>query len=219
MKRFRVPDPVSIDLARRREPGVEFRRYLAAGNDSDTGRKIGIQSNPPSRSREPFGRDVDVSSLSQGMHTRIRSPGAVYLRRSIQDLHQRRFDVILDRVPVRLALPAGKRLAVIGDGQMEAFNSGWKAKPHRRQNSKLSLFCAVLESHPIAAAGGEPLWNVPKDLMFFSTPRRRRNPILNKRLPQTTARIDLPIVAPREFFIAQGPAVLTHVETFPGAAC
>jgi hypothetical protein len=42
--------------------------------------------------------------------------------------------------------------------------------------------------------GGEPFWNVPKDLVIFFPVRGTPNWMLNKRLPGITARDVLPIV-------------------------
>jgi hypothetical protein len=46
----------------------------------------------------------------------------------------------------------------------------------------------------VAWPGEEPLRNVPKDLVIFSPLRRRPNTVLNRRLPETTARAVLFIV-------------------------
>jgi hypothetical protein len=46
----------------------------------------------------------------------------------------------------------------------------------------------------VASSGGEPLWIVPKDLVLFSALRGRPNTVLNRRLPEITARRVLPIV-------------------------
>jgi hypothetical protein len=38
------------------------------------------------------------------------------------------------------------------------------------------------------STGGEPLWNIPKNLVIFFPERGRPNKVLNRRLPRTTAR-------------------------------
>ena len=64
-----------------------------------------------------------MGSLGEGMHSCVRSAGAVHSGRPIKDLRQRCLDMILDSVPVRLALPTCECPSVIGDRQMEAFKS------------------------------------------------------------------------------------------------
>ena len=64
-----------------------------------------------------------MGSLGEGMHSCVRSACAVHSGGSIKDLRQRGLDMILDTVPVRLALPTRKSPSVIGDRQMEAFKS------------------------------------------------------------------------------------------------
>ena len=49
-------------------------------------------------------------------------------------------------------------------------------------------------SSPKSLPGGEPLWHVPKNLAIFSPLRGRLNRVLNRRLPEITARDVLPIV-------------------------
>lgn len=71
----------------------------------------------------------------------------------------------------------------------------------------------------VAWPGGEPLWNVPNDLGIFSLLRGRPDPVLNRRLPETTARVVLSIVAFGGACLREEPTNLTCVETFPGAAC
>jgi hypothetical protein len=60
---------------------------------------------------------------------------------------------------------------------------------------------------------------VPNDLAIFSPLRGRPNPVLNRRLPEITARAvssiaPLKIAHPRD-----EPIDLRRVETFAGAAC
>src|ERR1700745_3262089 len=65
----------------------------------------------------------------------------------------------------------------------------------------------------VAWPGGEPLWNVPKDLVIFSLLRGRPNTVLNRRLPETTARAVL-FIAPFEDCSTRDVSTnLTRVET------
>jgi hypothetical protein len=67
-----------------------------------------------------------MGSLSECMHSCIRSASAMHSGRSIKDLRQCCLDVILDSVPVRLALPARKRPPIVCDDQKESFKSCWE---------------------------------------------------------------------------------------------
>jgi hypothetical protein len=66
---------------------------------------------------------------------------------------------------------------------------------------------------------GEPLWNVPKNLVIFSPWRGKPNTVLNRRLPEITARPVLSIAPFEAVHPCDGPTNLARVETFPGAAC
>ena len=116
MKRFRVPDPVPVHLALGGEPGVKLPGNTTAGDNSDTRRKIGIESDSPGHRREPFGRDVYMSGLGEGMYSCIRSAGAMYSSRSIKNLGQCCLNMILDCIPVRLTLPTREGLPVVRGG-------------------------------------------------------------------------------------------------------
>jgi hypothetical protein len=123
MKYFRVPDPVPVHLSLSGEPGVKLPGNTTAGDDSDTRRKIGIESNSPGGRREPFSRDIYMSGLGEGMDSCIRSAGAMQSSRSIKNLRQGRLNMILDCIPVRLTLPTREGLPVVRDGQVEPFKS------------------------------------------------------------------------------------------------
>jgi hypothetical protein len=71
----------------------------------------------------------------------------------------------------------------------------------------------------VAWPGGEPLWNVPKDLVIFSPLPGRPHTVLNRRLPEITARDVLSSVRWEIVHLRDLPTNLTRVETFPGAAC
>ena len=69
------------------------------------------------------------------------------------------------------------------------------------------------------ANGGEPLWIVPKDLLLFFPGQGRPNKVLNRRLPETTARDVLPSVPFGNLHPLEAPFTLRRVKTFVGAAC
>ena len=80
-----------------------------------------------------------MGGLSKCMYSCVRSAGAVHSSRSIKDLRQRCLDMILDSIPVRLALPAGKSSPVVRDDQKESLKSRWEEGLHqifRIENSK-----------------------------------------------------------------------------------
>jgi hypothetical protein len=66
--------------------------------------------------------------------------------------------------------------------------------------------------------GGEPLWNVPKDLVKFSALRGRSETVLNRRLPELPHALFCPSFRSKIVKPHDGPKKLTRVETFPGAA-
>jgi hypothetical protein len=86
MKYFRVPDPVPVHFSLSGKPGVKLPGNPTAGDDPDTGWKIGIKSDSPGRRREPFSRNVYMSGLGEGMYSRIRSAGAMQSSRSVKNL-------------------------------------------------------------------------------------------------------------------------------------
>jgi hypothetical protein len=66
--------------------------------------------------------------------------------------------------------------------------------------------------------GGEPLYSVPQGLPIFFSTRRRPKIVLNRRLPETTARDVLPRGFARRLPIPP-PADKSHVQPLAGAAC
>jgi hypothetical protein len=56
---------------------------------------------------------IEVKYLPPCVHTGIRPPTAVYANLAIKDLPQTGFDVVLNRVPIWLALPPAKFGAVV----------------------------------------------------------------------------------------------------------
>jgi hypothetical protein len=66
----------------------------------------------------------------------------------------------------------------------------------------------------VAWPGGEPLWNVPKDLVIFSALRGRPNTVLNRRLPEITARHLFSSFRSKSVRPRDVPTNPTRVETF-----
>jgi hypothetical protein len=62
--------------------------------------------------------------LCEGVNTGIRSSSAVNAHNIAGDSLKRALDVILDRVAMRLALPASERRAVISDDQFQSPRHG-----------------------------------------------------------------------------------------------
>lgn len=57
---------------------------------------------------------IEVEALAVGMYAGIGAAAAMDLHRRGQDITERRFDVVLHRVAMRLALPTAEVCAVIG---------------------------------------------------------------------------------------------------------
>jgi hypothetical protein len=68
-------------------------------------------------------------------------------------------------------------------------------------------------------AGGEPLWVVPQDVAIFFPTRRRPKMVLNRRLPEATARDVSPRAVSWIVYSHQTPTNVSRVEPFAGAAC
>ena len=61
-----------------------------------------------------------MRTLCKGVNTGVRSSSAVNAHSSAGDALKRAFDVILHRVAMRLALPAGEWRAVVSDDQFQS---------------------------------------------------------------------------------------------------
>ena len=61
-----------------------------------------------------------MCALCQGVNTGVRSPRAMNARTSAGDALKCALEVILHRVAMRLALPAGERCAVVCDDQFQS---------------------------------------------------------------------------------------------------
>ncbi len=68
----------------------------------------------------PFALKIEMRDLAERVHAGVGAPGAAERRRFAGQTVERLLDRLLHRAPVRLALPADERSAVILDGQLEA---------------------------------------------------------------------------------------------------
>jgi hypothetical protein len=59
-----------------------------------------------------------VRALCEGVNTCVRAAGAVNTHNSTSDALKSALEMILHRVPVRLALPTGERRAVVRDDEL-----------------------------------------------------------------------------------------------------
>jgi hypothetical protein len=59
-----------------------------------------------------------VRALCEGVNTGVRTSGAVNTHSSASDALKSALEMILHRVPVRLALPPGERRAVVRDDEL-----------------------------------------------------------------------------------------------------
>jgi hypothetical protein len=59
-----------------------------------------------------------VRALCEGVNTCVRASGTVNTHNSTSDALESAVEMILHRVPVRLALPTGERRAVVSDYEL-----------------------------------------------------------------------------------------------------
>ena len=98
------------------------RRKLAA-NDTNFRGKMSVYRGHPSRGRHFVKRYVHMRHLSQGMDSGVGSPRPVQFYRCRDDLKKSALQMILNRILVGLTLPSAKWSTVVGDGQLQAFES------------------------------------------------------------------------------------------------
>src|SRR6185437_94652 len=83
---------------------------------------------------------IEMGDLAEGMHTRIRTARAGDGDGFAGKLVDRLFERALHRRPVILPLPAGKRSAVIFDGQAIAHHTSFVPRGSWKPRSKSSAF-------------------------------------------------------------------------------
>jgi hypothetical protein len=87
-------------------------------HDSNRGRENSVQSGAPSlRTVTPSGK-IDMRTLREGVHTGIGAAGAMNAHGLRTNLFDGSFEMVLNPIAVPLALPAGKRRAIIRDDQL-----------------------------------------------------------------------------------------------------
>jgi hypothetical protein len=110
---------------------MKLRGNPPATNNPDTGWKIGVERHSPSQRGQPFRGNINMSGLAKSMNSRVSSTSAMHSDRLLEDLRQRRFNMVLDAFPVRLALPACESSTVIRNCQVESFEPGREASLHQ----------------------------------------------------------------------------------------
>src|SRR5437762_10385548 len=118
-KHFVIPDTVAIDFGLRGESRVKRCRYKAASHDANRWRQDAIQSRPPAIGAVTSFRKISVRALRKSVHARVSAPCAVNPHALRTDLLECVFQMVLNPVVVRLALPAGKRRAVVSNNQLQ----------------------------------------------------------------------------------------------------
>jgi hypothetical protein len=115
----RAPDSVAIDLSFCRQTGVEIIRHISTAKHANTLRQRRIECfNPTVRWQRLT--NIGVRALRERVNTCVRSAGPVYAHGPSSDALKGTFQMILDRVAVRLALPASELCAVISGNQFQA---------------------------------------------------------------------------------------------------
>jgi len=125
MKNRVVPNAVAVDFANGGVLSMKFCRCQLASNHANFGRKMSIHGRYPVREAHFLPGHLDMRHLSEGMNSGIRSSSPVQFNRGRHDLRESPLQVILNSVLIRLTLPTAKWSAVIGDGQLQAFE--WRA--------------------------------------------------------------------------------------------
>jgi hypothetical protein len=72
-----------------------------------------------------------MSGLTKSMNSGVSSTSAMHSDRLLEDLRQRRFNMVLDAIPVRLALPACESSTVIRYCQVESFEPRRRFERHQ----------------------------------------------------------------------------------------
>ena len=117
-------------------------RNEITAHDSDRGRQHAVQGRAPAISSVTRSRKINVSALGQRVHSGVGAAGAMDANVFATNLRERFFQVVLNAVAIRLALPARKWRAVIGDDQLEPRRhraSGNVGKPARLQFIQIPL--------------------------------------------------------------------------------
>src|SRR6266487_3278143 len=108
----RRPDSVAIDFSLSRNSRVKLVRHISAAHHANCWKQQRIERFGPTRGCQKFA-NIDVRALLECMNACIRASGSVNMHWPACDALKGMLEMILDRVAMRLTLPAGKRRAVI----------------------------------------------------------------------------------------------------------
>ena len=108
-----IPNAVAIRFSLCRKSRVERRGNKLAAHYANGWRQESVQrGDPPLRFIAAIGQ-IHVRALRQRMNTRIGPSGAMHPDRLGTDTQKSAFQMVLDRIAVRLTLPSGKRGTVV----------------------------------------------------------------------------------------------------------
>ncbi len=109
------PNPVTINFSFCRKAGMKIARDPLTSQDTNGGRQDCVQRRRPSRQRQTILRKIDMGTLRERVHAGISASRSVNANWSSMDAFERALKMILNPIAVRLALPACKWLAVVGN--------------------------------------------------------------------------------------------------------
>ena len=130
-----IPNRVAIDFPARRKPGVKILGRAPGLHHADLSGEVGVERAQPAIRLEAAIGHVRVGALAGGMHARIGAAGPVNGHAAGAERGESFFEVVLDGVAIRLALPSREARAVVGDRE---------AQPHGCESSQpWSRICAA----------------------------------------------------------------------------
>lgn len=114
-----VPDAIAVGLFLCRETRVKIIANIAATHDANARRQRPVHRGHPLFDVQLSLWNIDVRTLRERVNTGVGSSGAVHAQIRARDFRERMLEAILNRVATRLALPAIKRRAVVGDDELK----------------------------------------------------------------------------------------------------
>ena len=121
MKHALVPDPVPVHLSRRSILGVKMRTDFDTFQNADLVRQVRVQRCDPGSALKLGSRDIYMSYLTERVNTGICPACSKHFNGEFEDPRERSHEVVLNTLPIRLALPPAERPAIIGNSQFQAF--------------------------------------------------------------------------------------------------
>src|ERR1043166_1824702 len=118
-KHSSIPNPVAIDFSHCGKARMERLGDKAAPQNTNGWRQESVQRRDPTIRLIAALRQIHMGALGQSMDARVGSPGAMDPDGRGTDGLKSLLQLVLDRVSIRLALPAGKRGAVVGNNELE----------------------------------------------------------------------------------------------------